>query len=254
MRLHGKVAIITGAGSGMGRAMALRFTQEGAKVIAADWNEESLNTVVNEIRAMNGEVTGIKVNIAVQAEAEGLVDSAVDTYGTVDILCNNAGVMDLNQGIGEVTDDMWKRVLGINLEGPMYTSRRVIPTMVAQGSGSIINIASAAAMGGGAAGAAYTVSKHGLVGLTKSTAWMYAQKGVRCNAIAPGGTQTNIVSSVDMSKFDPEGSKRTGLYTGIIPAMLQSEDIANLALFLASDESRLINGAIIPADAGWRAA
>jgi len=254
MRLHGKVAIITGAGSGMGRAMALGFTQEGAKVIAADWNEESLNTVVNEIRAMNGEVTGIKVNIAVQAEAEGLVDSAVDTYGTVDILCNNAGVMDLNQGIGEVTDDMWKRVLGINLEGPMYTSRRVIPTMVAQGSGSIINIASAAAMGGGAAGAAYTVSKHGLVGLTKSTAWMYAQKGVRCNAIAPGGTQTNIVSSVDMSKFDPEGSKRTGLYTGIIPAMLQSEDIANLALFLASDESRLINGAIIPADAGWRAA
>lgn len=254
MRLQGKVAIITGAGSGMGRAMALRFSQEGATIVAADWNEATLDAVVNEIKAMGGEVTGIKVNIAAQADAEGLIDQTVATYRKIDVLCNNAGVMDLNQGVGEVTDDMWKRVIGINLDGPMYTSRRVVPIMVAQGGGSIINVASAAGMGGGAAGAAYTVSKHGLIGLTKSTAWMYAQKGIRCNAIAPGGTQTNIVSSVDMTKFDPEGSKRTSVFTNIIPAMLQSEDIANLALFLASDESRLINGTIIPADGGWRAA
>jgi NAD(P)-dependent dehydrogenase (short-subunit alcohol dehydrogenase family) len=254
MRLQGKVAIITGAGSGMGRAMALRFSQEGATIVAADWNEATLDGVVNEIKAMGGEVTGIKVNIAAQADAEGLIDQAFATYGKIDVLCNNAGVMDLNQGVGELTDEMWKRVIGINLDGPMYTSRRVVPIMIAQGGGSIINVASAASLGGGAAGAAYTVSKHGLVGLTKNTAWIYAQKGIRCNAIAPGGTQTNIVSSVDMTKFDPEGSKRTGAFTGIIPAMLQSEDIANLALFLASDESRLINGTVIPADGGWRAA
>lgn len=254
MRLQGKVAIITGAGSGMGRAMALRFSQEGATIVAADWNQATLDTVVGEINAIGGEVTGIKVNIAGQADAEGLIDQTVTTYGKVDVLCNNAGVMDLNQGVGEVTDDMWNRVIGINLNGPMYTSRRVVPVMIAQGGGSIINVASAAGMGGGAAGAAYTVSKHGLIGLTKSTAWMYTQKGIRCNAIAPGGTKTNIVSSVDMSKFDPEGSKRTSAFTNIIPAMLESDDIANLALFLASDESRLINGTIIPADGGWRAA
>lgn len=170
MRLQGKVAIITGAGSGMGRAMALRFSQEGATIVAADWNEATLDAVVNEIQATDGEVTGIKVNIAAQADAEGLIDQTVGTYGRIDVLCNNAGVMDLNQGVGEVTDDMWKRVIGINLDGPMYTSRRVVPIMVAQGGGSIINVASAAGMGGGAAGAAYTVSKHGLIGLTKNTA------------------------------------------------------------------------------------
>ncbi len=253
-KIEGKVAIITGAGSGMGRAMANLFAKEGAKIVAGEWNDKTLAEVVAEVRAASGEITGIKINVANQAEAESLVDTAVRTYGRLDILCNNAGVMDLNQGVGEVTDEMWQRVLSINLNGPMYLSRRAIPIMIKQGGGSIINTASVAGIGGGAAGVAYTVSKHALVGLTRSIAWMYGPKGIRCNAMACGGVETNITTSVDMTKMDPEGSKRTGLYVSLMPALLKPIDIAYLALFLASDESRNINGAIIPADAGWSAA
>jgi NAD(P)-dependent dehydrogenase (short-subunit alcohol dehydrogenase family) len=254
MRLLNKVAVITGAGSGMGRAMTILFAQEGAKIVAAEWNQQSLDDVVATVRAAGGEITGVKANVAEQAEAEGMVDAAIEHFGRIDILCNNAGVMDVNQGVGELSDEMWRRVLSINLDGPMFASRRAVPKMVAQGGGSIINVASVAALSGGAAGAAYTTSKHALVGLTKNTAWIYGPKGVRCNAIAPGGVQTNIVASVDMSKFDPYGSERAAVYQKIMPGMLQAVDIANLALFLASDESRMINGAIIPADAGWLAA
>jgi len=111
-------------------------------------------------------------------------------------------------GVGEMPDDIWRKVLGINLDGPMFTSRRAIPRMVAQGGGSIINIASTAAISGGAAGAAYTVSKHALVGLTRNTAWMYAKQGIRCNAIAAGATQTNIGESMPRERMDPAGARR----------------------------------------------
>jgi NAD(P)-dependent dehydrogenase (short-subunit alcohol dehydrogenase family) len=253
-RLEGKVVIITGAGSGIGFAMATLFSKEGAKIIAGEWNEKTLAEVVTNVQKTGGEITGVKSNVAHRVEAESLVDKAVSTYGRIDVLCNNAGVMDLMAGVTEVTDEMWQRVLSINLNGPMYLSRRVIPIMLKQGSGSIINTASVAGMRGGAAGAAYTVSKHALIGLTRNTAWMYGPKGIRCNAMVCGGVETNIMTSVDTTKISPEGAKRTGVYTSIMPALLKPIDIANLALFLASDESRYINGAIIPADAGWSTA
>jgi NAD(P)-dependent dehydrogenase (short-subunit alcohol dehydrogenase family) len=253
-RLEGKVVIITGAGSGIGFAMATLFSKEGAKIVAGEWNEKTLAQIIDNVRTAGGEITGVKVNVANRAEAESLVDKAVSTYGRIDVLCNNAGVMDLMAGVSEVTDEIWQRVLSINVNGPMYLSRRAIPIMLKQGSGSIINTASVAGIRGGAAGAAYTVSKHALIGLTRNTAWMYGPKGIRCNAIACGGVETNIMTSVDMTKINPEGAKRTGLYTSIIPALLKPIEIANLALFLASDESRYINGAIIPADAGWSTA
>ncbi|MDR7405089.1 MAG: SDR family oxidoreductase, partial [Armatimonadota bacterium] len=158
------------------------------------------------------------------------------------------------QGVGELDDDVWRRVLAVNLDGPMFTMRRAVPRMVQQGGGSIINISSTAGIEGGAAGAAYTASKHALVGLTRNTAWMYALKGVRCNAICPGATRTNIAESMIPERMDPAGSARAQAYAALIPAILEPEDIAALALFLASDESRQINGAIIPADAGWTAA
>lgn len=253
-RLEGKVTTITGAGSGMGYAMATLFAKEGAKVVAGEWNEKTLAKVVADVRAAGGEITGFKVNVAVQAEAESLVDQTVSTYGRLDVLCNNAGVMDLMAGAAEVTDEIWERVLSINLNGPMYLTRRAIPIMLKQGGGSIINTGSVAGIGGGAAGVAYTVSKHGLVGLTRNTAWMYGQKGIRCNAVACGGVETNIMASVDQTKMHPEGSKRAGQFASIMPGLLKPIDIAHVALFLATDESRNINGAIIPADAGWSAA
>lgn len=254
MRLEGKVAVITGAGSGMGRAMAQLFAKEGAWVIAADWNQEALDETVAMVSDSGGSITGVQGNVADQAQAEAIVDKAIEAYGKLDILCNNAGVMDTNQGAAEVTNETWERVLGINLNGPMYLTRKAIPAMLAAGGGAIVNTASVAGVGGGAAGLAYTVSKHGLVGMTKQTAFRYAQEGIRCNAIAAGAVETNIMQSVDPTKMDPTGSARCQTYYAAIPGQLQAGDIANLALFLASDEAKMINGAIIPADAGWLSA
>ncbi len=182
------------------------------------------------------------------------MDKAVEAFGRLDILCNNAGVMDINQGVGELSNEIWERVLGIDLNGPMYCSRRAVPIMLGQGQGVILNTASIAGLGGGAAGAAYTAAKHGLIGLTENTAWRYALEGIRCNAIAAGAVKTNIQQSVDTTKMDPGGSARAQTYYGLIPAQLEALDIANLALFLVSDRSRFINGATVVADGGWRAA
>ncbi len=253
MRLQGKVAVITGAASGMGLAMATLFAAEGASVVAGDWNAERLATAVKEIQANGGQIIGLQGNIAEQTAAEGLIDLAISTFGTLDVLCNNAGVMDYMQGVGELTNDIWRKVLGINLDGPMFASRRAVQHMLAHGGGSIVNTASTAGLHGGAAGVAYTASKHALVGLTRNTAWMYAKRGIRCNAICPGATMTNIAESMPQDRLDMTGAQRAGEFAALVPAYLTPADIAALALFLASDESSKINGAIIPADGGWDA-
>lgn len=254
MRLAGKTAAITGAASGIGLAIATRFAAEGAAVVAGDWNGERLNAAVEGIRAAGGTIVGQQGNIAERAEAEALVELAIATHGRLDVLCNNAGVMDYMQGVGELEDEVWRRVLSINLDGPMFASRRAVGQMLQQGSGAIVNIASIGGLHGGAAGAAYTVSKHALIGLTRNTAWMYAKQGLRCNAICPGATATNITETMPPDRLDAAGSARAGEYAALIPAVLDPADIAALALFLASDESRHVNGAIVTADAGWTAA
>jgi NAD(P)-dependent dehydrogenase (short-subunit alcohol dehydrogenase family) len=254
MELEGKVAVITGAASGMGRAMAELFTAEGAMVVAADWQQESLDAAVAEIAAGGAKIVGIQGDVSKQEQAEAFVNKAVEAFGKLDILCNNAGVMDTNMGVGELTNEMWERVLGIDLNGPMFCSRRAVPIMLGQGSGVILNTASIAGLGGAAAGAAYTAAKHGLIGLTENTAWRYALEGIRCNAIAAGAVQTNIMQSVDASKMDPGGIARSQTYYALIPAQLEAVDIANLALFLVSDRARYINGATVIADGGWRSA
>ena len=253
MRLQGKVAVVTGAASGIGLAIATRFAAEGASVVAGDWNAERLEATVAGIKANGGTIAGVQGNIADQANAESLIARAISDYGQLDALCNNAGVMDYMQGVGEVTDEIWRRVMGINLDGPMFTSRKAVQYMLEHGGGSIINIASTAGIHGGAAGAAYTASKHAVVGLTRNTAWMYAQRGIRCNAICPGATKTHIAETMPPDKIDQAGAARAQAFAALAPAYLEPEDIAGLALFLASDESRLINGAIIPADGGWAA-
>jgi len=254
MRLEGKIAVVTGAGSGMGRAMVGLFAAEGAKIVAADWNADTLAEVVAEVTAAGGSITGVQGDVAQEADCAKIINTAVQSYGRLDVLCNNAGVMDTNQGVAELTDEMWQRVIGINLNGPMYLSRLAVPIMVGQGGGSIVNTSSLAGLGGGITGAAYTVSKHALIGLTRSTAFIYTKDGVRCNAIAPGAVETNIKLSIDTTKMDAKASARfQGCYAAI-PAVLKAMDIAQLALFLASDESKMINGTIIPADGGWSAA
>ena len=254
MKLDDKVAVITGAASGMGREMAKLFAIEGAKIVAADWHEEALSAVVAEVAAAGGQITGIRGNVSVRADCEAIIARAVEAYGSVDVLCNNAGVMDLNQGAAEVEDDMWERVMGINLYGPLCLTRAAIPVMIKHGGGSIVNTGSVAGLGGAAAGVAYTVSKHGLIGLTRSTSYMYGPEGIRCNLIAVGAVETNIMQSIDVSKMDPKGSQRLQKWYAMIPLALKPIDIARVALFLASDEAKGVDGAVLRTDAGWTVA
>jgi len=251
MRLKDKVAVVTGAGSGIGLEIARLFVAQGAKVIAADWHGDDVKAVATEI---GGAIVPVTANVAVEAECVATIDRAVAEFGRIDILVNNAGVMDLFQSVADLDNDTWRRVLSVNLDGPMFAMRRAVPLMLKQGGGAIVNIASVAGLGGGSAGAAYTASKHALIGLGQSTAFQYAGTGLRCNTVASGGVTTNIMQSVDQTHIDQAALGRLGPYQASNPGMLDPFDIANLVLFLASDEARHINGAVIPADMGWRAA
>ncbi|MFN2321693.1 MAG: SDR family oxidoreductase [Trueperaceae bacterium] len=254
MRLEDKVVVITGAGAGMGRAMANRFAAEGAKLVVGEIDPTRLDEVVAEVQAAGGTITGHVGNVADKDDAEKLVQAAIDTYGALDVLVNNAGVMDNFEGVANFSDAQYQRVFGVNVYGPMVLSGAAVRYMKEHGGGSIINVASAAGVGGASAGAIYTASKHAVIGLTRNTAFTYAPNGIRCNAIVAGAVATSIGTSMDPSKFDQEAFARYSTYHAITPGQLQSEDIADLALFLASDESKRINGALIAADAGWTAA
>ncbi len=251
--LKGKVALVTGAASGIGRATTELLAEHGASVVASDWHKDELDEAVKTMTSRGLAVQGVAGNVAERADVDRMVAAAASNFGGLDILVNDAGVMDLDQPVGEVEDALWRRVLAVNLDGPMLTMRAAMPHLVKKG-GSIVNIASVAGLGGAAAGAAYTASKHALVGLTLNTAWMYAKDKVRCNAIAAGGVNTNIMGSVDASKMSAAGMARASAYYPLMPVSLEPIDIARLVLFLAGDGSRYINGAIIPADGGWRAA
>ena len=253
MRLKDKVAVVTGAGSGIGRATAELFVAEGAAVIASDWNAGTLEEAVGAIRAAGGRIIGVQGNVALRSDAEAMIDRAAGEFGRLDVLVNNAGAMDYNHGVGSVPDEVWERLLAINLTGPMYTSRRAVQRMQASGGGAIVNVVSAAGESGAVAGAAYTAAKHGLLGLTRSTAWMYGPQDIRCNAILPGGVRTAIASGMDAQKWDPDGSQRVRAFHATMPKILEPLDIARLALFLASDEARNVNGAAVTADGGWLA-
>ncbi|GAF12528.1 3-oxoacyl-[acyl-carrier protein] reductase [Bacillus sp. JCM 19045] len=196
MELKNKVAIVTGAASGMGKAIATLYATQGASVIVADLNLAGAEETVRGITEAGGQATAVQINIAKRAEAESMIDLAVDTYGTLDILVNNAGIMDGFEPVGEITDEKWDLLFDVNTKSVMYTMRKAIPIFLEKKQGVIINVASTGGISGAHAGAAYGASKHAVVGLTKNTGYMYGNEGIRCNAIAPGGVATNITSSL----------------------------------------------------------
>ena len=250
MRLAGKVAVVTGAGAGIGRVIAQRFAAEGAIVVVASRTASQVNDVVESIKVAGGKAHGIVTDVADPGQVKRLVQKAQALKGHVDVLVNNAGIMDDFTPAGDVTDELWRRVMGVNLDGPLYACREVLPLMLQQGRGCIINIASIGGLQGGRAGAAYTASKHGLIGLTKSIGYQYAKSGVRCNAIAPGGVQTTIGEKMHPHAF---GYERMAAGVGGAIRIGQPEEVASIAVFLATEASSLVNGAVITADAGWTA-
>lgn len=252
MKLQDRVAVVTGAASGMGKSIAELYAKEGAKVIVADLNLEGAEQVAAGINSNGGVAKALKVNVALVEDIDSMIDTAVKEYGTLDILVNNAGIMDGFEPVGDISDEKWDLIFDINTKSVMRSTRKALPIFLEKGKGVIVNTASTGGVSGAHAGATYTASKHAVVGLTKNTAFMYANKGVRCNAIAPGATATNI--SASMKNINEFGVSRTQLTQAVIPRVGTPEEIAQVALFLASDDSTFVNGAIIAADAGWTSA
>jgi NAD(P)-dependent dehydrogenase (short-subunit alcohol dehydrogenase family) len=249
MELGDRTALITGAGSGVGRAAAGLFARNGASVCVVDLVPDRVKESVAEIEAAGGAATGIVADLSVKTEVERVVDEATRSLGRVDILFNNAGIMDGVRTVAETTDEVWKKVIDINLNAPFYASRRVIPSMLKRGYGVILNTASVAGLFGGIAGAAYTVSKHALIGLTQNIASFYGSKGIRCNAMALGGVNTNI--GIGPGQPDPLGMEHLTKVSSMIPRIAEPKEIAELALFLASDKASYVNGSCVVIDGGW---
>ncbi|AXG76587.1 SDR family NAD(P)-dependent oxidoreductase [Streptomyces paludis] len=246
----GRSVVVTGAGSGIGRAAALRFAQEGAKVLVADLNKETAEQTVEEVRAAGGTALAVIGDLSEQAVVDEIVATAVATHGGLDVLVNNAGIMDRMSAAGETDDAEWERVIRVNLTAPFLLTRAALPHMLAKGGGAIVFTASEASLRGSAAGAAYTASKHGIAGLTKSLAVMYRNEGIRTNAIAPGATVTNIQLDVQPDAHGPAALRPYFVGAGK-PA--DAAEQAAAIVFLASDAAANINGAILPVDNGWSA-
>ncbi|MGI6753931.1 MAG: SDR family oxidoreductase [Eubacteriales bacterium] len=251
MKLKDKVAIITGAASGIGKSIAIRFAQEGAKVAVSDINFKGAEETAAEIKANGGDAFAIQTDVANEADIQALVDTTVKNYGTVDILVNNAGIMDNMEPAGDIEDRNWERVIAVNTTSVMRSTRKVLPIFLQKGGGVIINVASIGGLRGARAGAAYTASKYAVVGFTKNTGFMYAQKGIRCNAIAPGAIMTNIEAS--MTNINQFGMSRQQTGMASNPRAGDPAEIAGVAVFLASDDASFVNGAVITADGGWSA-
>lgn len=244
---HGAV-VVTGAASGVGRVTALRLAEAGVDVVAVDVSVDALDAVAttfpDRISAHAGDVTD-------PGEVDAIVTTACEAAGGIAGLVNNAAIMDGLVPADECDDELWERILAVNLSAPFRLCRRVLPVMLTQGYGSIVNISSVAGIRGGRGGVSYTVAKHGMIGLTRSIAANYGEDGVRCNAVCPGGIATGI--GVRSGGTRSDRGART--FDRIAPKgwghVAEPDEITDVILFLLSPASRNMNGAVVVADGGW---
>lgn len=248
MRFEGKCVVVTGASSGMGRKIALDFAKEGATVIAVARRLERLEEIAKESESFAGKILPYQGDISLEEVNNGMIDYAVKECGKLDVLVNNAGIMDEFTPIGELTDELFNKVMAVNLNGPIYAMRKAVQVMLEQETkGNIVNIASIGGVCGARAGVAYTASKHAIVGATKNTAYMYAGK-IRCNVVCPGGVETEVMNSqTNISQFGV-GRIMAGLDTSIPAGKV--EDISTAVLYIASDDAKFMTGAEIVIDGG----
>ena len=251
-RLDGRVALITGGASGMGMVASQLFASEGAKVVLTDVADDAGEQVAEKIRADGGEATYVHSDVSSEVDAKSMVDAAVDSYGGLTILYNNAGVMLADDGSVDSTDEStWDTTLAINVKGVAHGCKFGIPAMIESGGGSVINVASFVAwMGAATSQTAYTASKGAVLAMTREIAVEYARKGIRCNALCPGPIDTPLLTEL---LSDPARRQRRFVH---IPMgrLGQAEELAKAALFLASDDSSYMTGASLIVDGGITAA
>lgn len=252
-RLAGKVAIITGAGSGIGRAMALLFAREGATVVAAGRTPASIEETVAMIRAETGwEALAVAADVAIPADVERMVRETVARFGRIDILCNNAGIGS-SKDVVAVEPDEWDRVFAVNVRGVYLGCKYALPHMLAQGGGSIINTASVLALVGAPERAAYCASKGAVVALTRQIAVEYADRGIRCNCLCPTTVDTPWVDRLLADAPDPVARRRALEERQPMGRLATAEDVAAAALYLASDDAAFVTGTAMVIDGGLSA-
>lgn len=242
-RFAGKTVIVTGAASGIGRATASRIAREGGRVIAVDIAADKLDEFAASLAGT--EIVPVAGDLTKQESVDAVLAAAGDR---IDGLANVAGINDDFSPAGETSDAMWDRVIAINLTAPFKLMRAVLPIMAAAGRGAVLNVASEAGIRGNASGNAYTVSKHGVMGLSKSAAFMYGPQGIRVNTVAPGGVATGIPFPANVSEA---GSARLAPFQSQIPTLATAEQLAASITFLLSDDAVNINGAVVTSDGGW---
>ena len=252
MRLEGKVALITGAAGGIGKVAAERFAGEGAKVMVADVTDDAGEATAASIRDAGGEAAYVRADVSDPADAERMVASAVDRFGRLDVLYNNAGIMHAaDESVLTTPEDVWDRTIDINLKGVFLGCRYGIPAMLESGGGSIINVASfVALMGAAVPQIAYTASKGGVLAMTREIAVEFARRGIRANALCPGPIETPLTGQI----LDTPEKRNRRLVHIPVGRFGRAEEIAEAALFLASDESSLMTGAALVVDGGITAA
>ena len=252
MRLDGKVAVITGGGSGMGKIASELFASEGAKVVLTDVNDEAGEAAAAGIVATGGDAAYVHADVSKESQAEAMVRAAVERFGGLHILYNNAGVMLPDDGSVDTTDErIWDITLGVNVKGVAFGCKFGVPAMIASGGGSIINVASFVAwLGAATSQTAYTASKGAVLAMTREIAVEYARKGVRCNALCPGPIETPLL----MQLLSDEQKKQRRFVHIPMGRLGQAEELAKAALFLASDDSSYMTGASLIVDGGITAA
>jgi len=245
--LDNKVALVTGAGSGIGLAIAQSYAKEGAKVIVSDINEEHGNQAVEKIKSEGGEASFVKADTSNAEEVEALIKSTVDLYGRLDIACNNAGIGGEQKLTGEYSLDNWRKVLSINLDGVFYGCKYQLEQMEKNGGGVIVNIASIHGTVAAPLSSAYTSAKHAVVGLTKNIGAEYGQKNIRCNAVGPAYIETPLLESVSGDMKDALIAKHPMGRLG------KAEEVAELVLFLSSEKASFMTGGYYLVDGGYTA-
>ena len=242
-RLASRVALITGAGQGLGKAIALRFAQEGAKVVALDVSPDGINAVVSEIKAAGGEALAVVCDVTQREQVAAAVQAALAAFGQLDILCNNAGIT-RDARLVKMTEEQFDQVIAVNLKGVFNMTQAVAPHMVERGYGRIITTSSVVGLYGNFGQTNYVATKAGVIGMTRVWARELGPKGITANAVAPGFIATEMVKTVPQEVLDK--------FIGMTPArrLGEPEDIANAFLFLASDEASFVNGAVLSVDGG----